>query len=396
MTLRQSDIKPRCSYLLLFGILLNCLLEATVCQETLAFVNPANPVAISFLVADLKYSPDKKVKICEIQQGIVSTYSGDDYLHGGRGEISANFCNYLKKWGLHGWTNIDQIREAEIKRMISEDRENWTLLTKITDLDRDSTLKTLEQQPIYDSSHISNYHGLLFVRPHTIKSLPKFHKKHSGIIPIDEYAFKYWEDKYKMNRLLDEIPEIKKLRPRWKSYPKKYKKTLADKIKKHLKSDIFVIKPRGSYRGRGVIIVAKEDLDKTLEAILKNPKRLEHHPDPSYSYWFKDSFGTFIIEEFIPAMPITLDEVDGLSYDTTMRITFILVYENNMLNIHYTGAYNKFPLLPLTADGTLNEKHKSLSREPYFSLPKDEILEDVKGQLSKPLLLLFKKMINKS
>src|SRR5438105_280604 len=75
----------------------------------------------------------------------------------------------------------------------------------------------------------------------------------------------YWIDKYKMTSLFNNHPLLATIKPEWGLYPKTYTPTLADQIIQDIPSDFFVIKPRGSFVGRGVIIVAKKNLDSTLK-----------------------------------------------------------------------------------------------------------------------------------
>jgi phosphoribosylamine-glycine ligase len=52
------------------------------------------------------------------------------------------------------------------------------------------------------------------------------------------------------------------------NYKKTYTKKLAAKVVSELRCDTFVIKPRGQFMGRGVIIVQEQDLDEVLHYII--------------------------------------------------------------------------------------------------------------------------------
>ena len=76
---------------------------------------------------------------------------------------------------------------------------------------------------------------------------------------------------------------------------------VAQEIAADIVSDYYVIKPRGGFRGSGVIIVAKEDLDETLQYILSDSTRLKKDRRKSHRYWIQDKFDSFIVEKYYPS-----------------------------------------------------------------------------------------------
>jgi hypothetical protein len=76
-----------------------------------------------------------------------------------------------------------------------------------------------------------------------------------------------------------------------------------------------------------------------------------------------------LVEEFVPSKTIT---VGGVPYDPTMRVIFVLCFNNNVPRIDVLGAYWKTPPLALNETGNFTEKHKSHAAEQkYTSLPVD-------------------------
>ena len=102
---------------------------------------------------------------------------------------------------------------------------------------------------------IASYHGLLMDRPHNSGYDKKFKKKYPGILTLDASSLPLHTDKYKMSLLFAEDPLLESFKPKWKVYPKHYTPGLAAQIQRDLQCETFVIKPRGAFLGKGVIIV---------------------------------------------------------------------------------------------------------------------------------------------
>ncbi|NGX57135.1 MAG: hypothetical protein K940chlam3_00018 [Chlamydiae bacterium] len=350
------------------------------------------PVDITFLVADLKYNQKDGVKICEIQHGIASAFSGDRYSHGEPGIIPENFYLTLLQYQNEFWTTHNNFSEAQIKNQLMASPE-WHVLDHLPAVERNAFFLQQAALPVEDPTNIQSYHGCICTRKWVLNKHRKFMKKYPGIILIDEASIPYWEDKYKMSMLFSRNENLSSFKPRWHLYKKEYDAQLAQKIIEEIKSDWFVIKPRSSYLGNGVIIVNQEDLDETLRYILIKSRQLDKDPDNSYNYWYKDRSHTFLVEEFIASDPLCIPHLDNQLYQPTMRVAFICAYHNREIDLHILGAYWKLPRLSLSDEGTLNEKHKNCGKIPYFYRVDPETLREVEKQLHVALPLLYKEML---
>jgi hypothetical protein len=196
-----------------------------------------------------------------------------------------------------------------------------------------------------------------------------------------------------MTQLLDADPSLAAIKPRWGSYTKAYSPGLAAKICQDLQCDTFVIKPRGAFLGHGVIIVKKDELDKILQYILIPSQQLANDKDLAYSYWARDQFDTFLVEEFVTSDLISLPHLKNKIFQPTMRIVFVLVHTQGTYHVHFLGSYWKTPPLALDEDGPFMNKHKDFCEPPYYAAVEPAILERVQDQLRATMPILHQKML---
>lgn len=360
--------------------------------STKDFTSSKQPVDVSFLVADLKYSEKRGVKICEVQNGIHSTFYGDRFSHGEPGIIPENFYHTLLQYQDKFWTTPYDIAESQI-RMILKQAPEWTRKGSLNEIKKDPDFLHRASLPIYDPYNIHNYHGFLYTKLGQIGDYKAFHKKYPGIIVLDQSTFPFWVDKYKMTALFSKNETLSQYKPRWNLYPKKYSKNLANQIINDIQSDLFVIKPRGTFLGFGVIIVDRENLNDTLKYILKKSRKLKNDPDHSYSYWHGDRFDSFLVEEFVPSDPISVAHFENKIFQPTMRVAFLLIYNNQTIDLKILGGYWLLPYYSLSEGRTLNEKHKAYCKAPYFCKVDSDTMEKVKDQLEIALPLLYEQML---
>src|SRR5690606_19698735 len=138
-------------------------------------------------------------------------------------------------------------------------------------------------------------------RSEHLKPLTKYREKYPGVLFMDAPIFPYDRDKILVAQLFAKDKRLSALRPKFGVYPKKYGKDAIEQIKSDITSDLLVIKPRRASRGLGVIIVHRSDLEDTLRYIFSGKSKLEKDPDPSYSYWARDSHPHFLVEEYCPS-----------------------------------------------------------------------------------------------
>lgn len=350
------------------------------------------PVEVSFLVADLKYSQEHGIKICEVQQGILSTFLGDAFLRGAPGNISLNFYNVLSEFSVKKWTIPRQIAGCNIISIISKALD-WKLEPFLLSILGNADFRDAAKVQPNDPSDLSSYQGILFVCAEEIEDYEKFQKSYPGIVLVDAASSPYWMDKYKMSQLFERNPELSAIKPEWKLYYKKNIECLAQNVREDIQSDYYVIKPRGAFLGNGVIIVAREELDSTFRSIFSKNSPLLNSSDKSYNYWRKDYFDSFIVEKFYASDSIIVQKLEDKVYDPTIRVAFILIYNKKKIDFRILGSYGLLPCKSIDEEGSLNDCHKAYCKAPFFTELSDAIREQVEKQLSKTIPLLYKEML---
>lgn len=347
---------------------------------------------ITFLIADLKYNEKDGVKICEIQNGIFSVFSGWDFLNNAEGLVPTMFKEFLERYQTNVWYAVTNISDPKFRdRFLQSD---WTNVASYNGLLSNQLFIDASKNTPANKYSLADYAGIAWVGPLFVKSVPEFRAQYPGVLLLDAAVIPYSGDKYLMTQLFSANEQAAKLKPKWNLYSKKYYHSLFKKICDDLESDIVVIKPRKSALGNGVIITSYGELDSILSYILTTPKEiLSADPDPSYSYWAKDKCDSFLVEQFIPSDPVLVPHFDHQPYDGTMRVVFFLYYDNQEMKIEFLEAHWKLPKLPVDSGGTLTEIHKSYGKTPHFTLVDDVTLEEVKRQLSEGLPYLYKQML---
>jgi hypothetical protein len=347
------------------------------------------PVDVTYVVADLKYSQEHGIKICEIQHGILSTFFGDVFVNGGSGLMSPRVVNVFTEFQLKKWTVHSQISFATLRSLIENDPD-WITRDSVQSIWRDQDFLHAASLVPDDPYDISSYYGMLYIRGENIRDYDAFREQYPGIILIDAPSHPYWIDKYKMSLLFKKNSLLSHFKPEWNSYPKEYTKTLSQRIMDDIPSDLYVIKPRGSFLGNGVIITSKEDLDDTLEYILKKSNKLQNDPDHSYNHWYHDWFDTFIVEKYYPSDEI---ELNGKVYQPTMRVAFIMIYDKKQIDFRFVGGYWLVPERSINDKGTLNQIYKAYCKPPLFTHVSEEDLRGVEQQLEIFIPLFYREML---
>ncbi len=347
------------------------------------------PADITYMVADLRYSKEHGVKLCEIQQGILSKFMGDVFLNGPHGNICPKVEQFFAEFPQKKWMMPYQIVSDPLKQLLS-DSPLWVGCTEITLVKDQDFLARAAKKPV-DPADIMSYQGMLFARAEVSENYEEFHQKYPGILVIDAPSHTYWIDKYKMTMLFQGDEKLTRIKPEWGLYSKQYTATLAEEIKRDISSDIFVIKPRSAFLGKGVIIVSAEDLDATLAYILTPTKILKLDPDVSYSYWAIDRSDSFIVEKYYSS---DLLQFEDKLYDPTMRAAFMFIYTNNTIEMRFLDCYWILPEHAVDEGGSLNQRKKSFAKPPLYLPATSEELEAVRLQCTETLPLLYQKMLN--
>lgn len=249
------------------------------------------------------------------------------------------------------------------------------------------------KQPVKDINDISSYQGFLYINWSLLSVIPIFEELFQGMVILDKSSFPFWMDKYKMSQLFSEDELLSTFKPKWAHYEKNYTKELADKIANDLQCDTFVIKPRGEFLGKGVIITQKQHLDEVLSYIITKKGSLEDSKDSAYTAWKKDPFNSFIVEEFVASDPIVVSHLENKIYQPTMRVAFLLVYNKHRHHVHFLGGYWKTPSLSLCQEGDFMQKNKDICKPPYYCAVDAKTMQLVKAKLCVALPILHSKML---
>ena len=350
------------------------------------------PAEISILLADYKYGRKTGIKICEVQQLILSSLSGYDFLYNGKGLIADKVCDFLASFQDTVWFIEQEISDLSFREKFKE--RGWITLDRLSQLMEDPEFAERASRPVKDAHNIRDYHGLLYIRPTSLARYPAFRTDYPGVLILDIKTFPYWIDKYKMSRLFLANPGLETVKPRWNLYPKKYTPTLADTIAKDLNCEVFVIKPRNAFKGNGVLIIDRAELELTLQTILGQTEKFTEDQDPALSYWRTDRSNSFLVEEFVASDPIYVDHLNNQPYDGTLRSIFVLVYHNETPEITILETHWKLPMKSLVEEGSWNEKHKSSGGKiPYYSKVDPATQAVVEEQLKGAMLLLYEEML---
>jgi hypothetical protein len=340
-----------------------------------------HPVDISFVIIDLKYNELDGVKICEMQPGSMSIFSGYDFLNGADGLVADLFCDAIAKYQCPVWFIKNDICDKKFQREFLE--RGWKAAKDLNEVISDVDFLNAASIPIDNPFSLYDYHGILYARGHHY-SVEEFRNRYPGIILLDAALFPNLKDKYVMDKLLQSTPKLKKIRPVSKVYPKQYSNELAQTILQDINSDILVIKPINSTKGQGVIILPKEDLDSTLHYVIGQPNKrnLMLDPDPSYCYWAHDHNHIFLVEQFIESDPVSVPQFKNKLYDGTMRAVILLLHHHRKTDLVFLECHWKLPKISISGPGTFAEKHKSYGKVPHFLEVDPQVLEKVQQQIT--------------
>ncbi|MCE5294922.1 MAG: hypothetical protein LLF94_09975 [Chlamydiales bacterium] len=357
--------------------------------HSVLFADSQYPADITFMVADLRYSKEHGVKICELQHGILSKFMGDAFLYPPRGKFSGKVDDVFAEFGQKKWTLYWDFVSRPLSDTLRESAL-WTSCSNDTQLFKDKEFLSLAKQVPADPTDILSYPCMIYVRRNTIGDYAEFTKEYPGALVVDAPTHAYWFDKYAMTTLFTEDEELVRMKPEWGLYPKEYSESLASQIKQEIPSEIYVIKPRGAFLGKGVVITSKDDLDKTLAYILMPSEKRAKDPDQSFSYWEIDESDSFIVEKYYQS---SLQVYEDKTYDPTMRAAFVFIYNKGKIEVRFLGSYWILPEFAIDDEGTLNQCRKSHGRTLYLPVS-DEDTKAVSDQCTEGFEIIYQKMLN--
>jgi hypothetical protein len=347
---------------------------------------------ISFCIVDLKFN--SSIKICEFGEGSRSVFKGFDHLYG-RGKIWTKLWKFLGQFNLPIWFVNQDTDDKHKHDFAFEEFEkiNGCFVPSIISLQKNPLFLAIANKKnnkikknIFDYNAIVILKNNGYLNPATIDFKINF----PNVLLLNDATGPFINDKFLTTNLFED-DLLRKYRPKFKVYKKKYSKTLSKEIIQELKSDYYVIKPVNASKGSGVIIVNKDKLDHMLYLILAGNSQLDVS-NPSYSYWLSDKNDIFLVEEFVTSKCTFWG---NKPYDATMRVVFIIYNNLNCINIEFLGSYWKLPNLSLIETGEFVEKHKSHVDPSKVSslIVSQEDFKAVKVMLSGLLESVYVKML---
>lgn len=357
------------------------------------------PADIAYWIADIKYN-EQGVKIVELGDGNFAGYKVLDNMHF-RGKVWSQVWQHLLSLGIPVWyvgsyaSDPDVVAWKRFRELGGFHSETLETLQRDTDFQEHA-----QRASVSPARTLKDYQGIIVLKRYnpSLTSFENFAARYPNFLILNETSSLHVSNKSMTDSLFD-TPAIKEARPKAVIYPKRYTRGLAKDILSKLPADWLVIKPINSGRGNGIIMVDREHLSQALHKVLienksKYPPNNDYtfKPDTpmSYEYWKYDRNTRFLVEEFAESKPII---VDNKPYDPTMRVIFIMQYEQGQIKLDYIDAYWKKPVKSLLDEGTFKEKHIS-KHAPNFEESQglgvsEEDLAGVKEAMAPVLPRLF-------
>lgn len=315
------------------------------------------PADIGFCIADIKFD-GTSVKICEFGQGTVSQFNGYDALYS-KGAMFVLAWNVLH--GLHskcvviGADNIGNLSSIYALPVLCQ-REKVCVPSydKLSAHPKKKMTLTRGMSPQF----IESYDGIAATfDTHILKdTLSKQKTMSKGHYIILDRATTYWVNNKSLTDELFDNEGLRLFRPGCCECDKKIGQYELQAIMELMPSDYYVIKPLNASRGRGVVMLHRQELCTTIQTLFSKGATMLKAKDQAFAYWPSDKNKTFLLEQFYASKSLV---VDGHPYDPTMRVVFILSNNAGKTQVTFLDAYWKLPEKSLDQDGSMTEKHKS-------------------------------------
>lgn len=317
------------------------------------------PPDITFCIVDLKFNRDY-IKVCEFGLGVVSGFYGFERLHQDNPDyLWREFWRYLFSLHIPAFFIDSSARfyQQPVSSTTTFLKGGGRLFSGISEFQRmiATTQHAVSKKPL---KALDQTMGILISRQPFIpkKMVEELAHDYPSLMVLDYVTRPFMFHKVLTHLLFADDPALEMYRPKCKILPKKYNLTLSQDLIRDLGSELFVIKPLNEWKGKGVIIVDKKELNHTLSTILSHPETINASAGKALGYWKKDKRRFFIIEAYEPSQSL---DVGGKAYDPTMRVALGMHYDQGQIGISYLGAYWKLPKKSLQERGTHDEKRKS-------------------------------------
>jgi len=350
------------------------------------------PVSCAFMIADLKHNEEEGIKICELQSGAFSSFTGYDWLSKNPGAVPRSFVSILNQFNHSIWVLERSLTEKAIKKELI--LQKIPILPDINAITSDPEFIESSCRPVDDPNDLESYHTLLIANPYLFGgTVEEFHSMYPHVIVIDQVCYPYWYDKLKMTEMLSEDPLLEEIQPKWKVFERTMSNKGIEESLLYFSTDHVVIKPRHAQKGNGIIIVEREKLPDVLDLICHHRQALCSHSEKEYRYWGTHLEKQMIVEEFHYSDPVTAPHLGNKEYDPTLRIAFMIWHEHGKTWLDFVELHWKLPTKSLSEQGSFKEKHKSNESKPYYAFVEPERGEAIKQQLRESIPLLYEKMM---
>jgi hypothetical protein len=306
------------------------------------------PPDLSFFFADIKYT-GKELKICEFG-GMSTGGSWPIIINGEQEDVTpwALFWHYLTRFNKPIWY-IGNKKISIIQELLRSQGKVFSTLSEFSDYyDTSCVSKKIK------NTKIGNCRGILVMNQRMpYQERRKFLQEHPEILVVNSNTKRFTGKKY-LFELMSKNVAFRDAMPYWGLYKKEYSPMLATQLIQEIPADFYIIKPMAGVLSKGVLMVAKEDLDTYLKLIIDDTEKISAQEYANLVYWKEDKGQSFFIQAYAPSKKITYQ---GKTYDPTMRVIFFLSHDDGLLSINVAAGFWKIPPQPLDAQVALTEKH---------------------------------------
>lgn len=355
------------------------------------------PIDVSFCIVDLKYNKPH-LKICEFGEGIESGFHGHQSLYG-RNLLWNSFWDFMGNLNIPIYVvGFEQTRSLRKEFPYSfEKLQSLNVLFKSTFSELEKNYLFVDNLKKHNSlaEKLDDSSGIVLgVEPHKLhRNNAECMSKYSSLLLLDRATRSIVLNKLLTHLMFQDDPVLEQYRPQCLVLPCEYSTEMTQQILSSLSSDVFVIKPINSWKGRGIIFTTRDNLDSTLKNMFTTSSLPKKEPSSKdFEFWRTYGKKYFLIESYEASESIT---VNKKPYDATMRVAFGLAHDNGSVIIKFFGCYWKLPKKSITEKGSFDDKHKShIHKKGVCSAKVDKQIEaEVYAILEKIMPNIYQKMI---
>ncbi|MFA5261470.1 MAG: hypothetical protein WC450_09600, partial [Candidatus Omnitrophota bacterium] len=321
-----------------------------------------------FLVADLKITPDKQVKVCEFGAGFYSEF----YDRNSAGKTTMQlFWEHVRPYQVPVWVAVPAsamfLGQGDVYETlgISGNLPDGSLIGDIRHLPayiRDR--KFGRKAPVFAPADLSTYSGIVIVSGYKAdfdggyeagqnSVLAQLRKEYPDFLVLDYHTDRSDPSEYIGNKFLSRLMlgDADAILARGHYYLKEYPAGLTRKIIRDIPADRYVIKPVNASHAKGVIACTKEELGQILKLLFGGKGDLRQKADRLYPGleeaenpilpWLENEPPVFYVQEYVPAETMRFE---GRPYEPTARAVAVITADRGNIRASVIDHYYKFPL----------------------------------------------------